>query len=108
MSTSLSRNFGARLNLRSIPHPATSCRSSPAQTPPPESPYPQNTPSPNSACRTRLFRSVSAHLTAPTHYALLLGVHGIFLCCCFADAPNHKYDVDLFFIAADNALSQFL
>jgi hypothetical protein len=30
-----------------------------------------------------------------------------FLCCCFADALNHKYAVDLFSIAADNAFSQF-
>jgi len=34
-------------------------------------------------------------------------VHSFFLYCCFDDALNHKYAVDRFFIAADNALLQF-
>ena len=36
--------------------------------------------------------------------SVFVSVRGFFLCCCFADALNHKYAVDLFFIAADNAI----
>jgi len=37
-----------------------------------------------------------------------VGVHRFFLCCCFADALDHKFAVDLFFIAAHNGFSQFV